>query len=491
MARSWVQRMRLRLIITLTGISMVSAHVAGSQIGIASSRGASPCPISSRVRRHFFISQRRSQPRRSPHPALGVISRSFRLAASTAKNSPNPVVTKAKTIKAAVAEGLVAYDKGDIQTALGLFQASLNLLPEKNEKAEKQAAYYDMACCYSKLKNTDSSLDALEEAVSLGYDEASKILSDPDLAYLRKTERFQDIIRGISGGVSSSSTSLELEAEVRNPFRRFRQFVWGGAAIASGLGSAVSLTQTIGALTGKETIPLSQAGTNLAVNTAIAAGMLALLRFESSGNEKDKEQIQEFREVLSNATNRVSQMSKLKVNVVSESTVVQKGVGFGESGPESSANTKPTSISDLRAGDSSSGPRRIVVLAGNGKFVTEALKSARKADAKGVDLGSSKFDKERVFVVPVVMADPEAPVEQMPQIGGKNQLRFVAIPQDMSRWRSLLAQEFKYGFDQGNTNIFRDGIVLAIDELGRVVQRGVGLPSVDRWEEAFQKWWKQ
>mmetsp|Transcript_13635 Transcript_13635/g.21556 ORF Transcript_13635/g.21556 Transcript_13635/m.21556 type:complete len:90 (+) Transcript_13635:212-481(+) len=89
------------------------------------------------------------------------------------------------------------------------------------------------------------------------------------------------------------------------------------------------------------------------------------------------------------------------------------------------------------------------------------------------------------------MADPEAPVEQMPQIGGKNQLRFVAIPQDMSRWRSLLAQEFKYGFDQGNTNIFRDGIVLAIDELGRVVQRGVGLPSVDRWEEAFQKWWKQ
>jgi len=68
--------------------------------------------------------------------------------------------------------------------------------------------------------------------------------------------------------------------------------------------------------------------------------------------------------------------------------------------------------------------------------------------------------------------------------------RFVAVPQEMERWRSLMAQEFKYGFDQGNKNIFNEGIVLATDELGRVVQRGVGLPTIERWEEAFEKWWK-
>mmetsp|Transcript_23766 Transcript_23766/g.42119 ORF Transcript_23766/g.42119 Transcript_23766/m.42119 type:complete len:90 (+) Transcript_23766:271-540(+) len=88
------------------------------------------------------------------------------------------------------------------------------------------------------------------------------------------------------------------------------------------------------------------------------------------------------------------------------------------------------------------------------------------------------------------MADPNSNVLEMPKIGGKGQLAFVAVPQEMPRWRSLLAQEFKYGYDQGNANIFRDGIVMATDEVGRVVQRGVGMPTIERWEEAFEKWWK-
>jgi len=409
--------------------------------------------------------------------------------ASTSSSDATTVRPTSRTIRGAVAEGLKEYEKGEFRRALSLFEQSLSLSPEKDEKAEKQAAYYDMACCYSKLKQPDNGLQALETAIELGYDEAKQIMADPDLATLRKAEGFQTLMRQISGGdASSSSTSnLDLEAEVRNPFRRFRQFVWGGAAVASGLGSAVSLTQTIGALAGKETIPLEQAAQNLGVNTGIAVGMLFLLNLEGKGNEKDKEQIAQFREVLSNATERVRKMSAMKVSIKS-ATSTSNSRGFSDS--EAALDTRTTTLREFRAGDTTTGPRKIVILAGNGKFIQESLRNAKKADAKGVSIGSSKFGTERVAVIPVVMAEPGSKVMQMPRIGGKDQLDFVAVPQEMERWRSLLAQEFKYGYEQGNKNIFSEGIVLATDELGRVVQRGVGLPTIERWEEAFDKWWK-
>eukprot|EP00471_Norrisiella_sphaerica_P002053 CAMPEP_0184484800 /NCGR_PEP_ID=MMETSP0113_2-20130426/6475_1 /TAXON_ID=91329 /ORGANISM="Norrisiella sphaerica, Strain BC52" /LENGTH=407 /DNA_ID=CAMNT_0026865947 /DNA_START=320 /DNA_END=1543 /DNA_ORIENTATION=+ len=405
-----------------------------------------------------------------------------RVRATTSLLSP-----KATNIRAAVAEGLGAYEAKEYEKALQMFKEALSLPPEKDEKAEKQAAFYDMACCYARLKRYDDGVDALQQAVDLGYDEAQLILEDPDLAPLRRAEGFSELIQNISGGkLAGSEISLDLEAEVRNPFRRFRQFIWGGAAIASGLGSAVSLTQTIGALSGKETIPMSQATQNLAINTAIAIGMVSLLRLELKGNDKEKEQIVEFREILANATERVKQMSRMKVSIKSDTPGGQRGFSTDEVG----VDTRTTTLREFRAGDQKKKSKRIVILAGSAKFITDSLKNARKADSKGVKVGTSKFENERVAIVPVVMADPNSKVFEMPAIGGKNQLNFVAVPQEMQRWRSLLAAEFKYGFDQGNKDIFRQGIVLATDELGRVVQRGVGMPTVERWEEAFEKWWK-
>jgi len=394
---------------------------------------------------------------------------------------------KSSTVREAVAEGLQVYQKGDIGDALAIFNAALELPPAENEKAELQAAYYDIACCHAKLGNPEEGVAALNKAFELGYDEIDQMMKDEDLKQLRKTDAFRDLIQ-VMREADSSNPSLELEAEVRNPFRRFRQFVWGGSLAASGLGSVVSLTQTIGAITGKETIPLSQASQNLAINTGIAVGMLFLLNLEAKGNVKSKEQILEFREVIGNATERVKTMSSMKVGLRQDggSSSTDSGAkGFGLEGDDTGVSFK--SLKSLQAANG----KRAVIVAGNAKFIQETLKNARRADAKGVSPGESRFHKEKVLLVPVVMIDPEAKTLAMPQIGGKNQLRFVAIPQDMDKWRSLLAQEFKYGFDQGNANIFREGIVLAIDEVGRVVQRGVGMPTMDRWDEAFKKWWKQ
>mmetsp|Transcript_18270 Transcript_18270/g.34909 ORF Transcript_18270/g.34909 Transcript_18270/m.34909 type:complete len:460 (-) Transcript_18270:132-1511(-) len=392
---------------------------------------------------------------------------------------------KSTTVREAVAEGLEIYQRGEFRDALAVFNAALELPPQENKNAELQAAYYDIACCHAKLGNNEEGVAALSQAFELGYDEINQIMKDDDLKPLRKMDAFRALVQSMKDS-DASTPSLELEAEVRNPFRRFRQFVWGGSLAASGLGSVVSLTQTIGAITGKETIPLSQASQNLAINTGIALGMLFLLNQESKGNEKSKEQILEFREVIGNATERVKTMSSMKVGLRSKDDTLSGGSkGFGLDGDDT--GIRYASLKSLQAANG----KRAVIVAGNAKFIQETLKNARRADAKGVSPGDSRFDREKVLLVPVVMIDPDAKTLAMPQIGGKNQLPFVAIPQDMNKWRNLLAQEFKYGFDQGNANIFREGIVLAIDEVGRVVQRGVGMPTMDRWEEAFKKWWKQ
>jgi len=160
---------------------------------------------------------------------------------------------------------------------------------------------------------------------------------------------------------------------------------------------------------------------NLAINTGIALGMVFLLKQELKGNDKDKEQISEFRDLLKNATERVKKMSNMKVSIKSKaSSTGNNARGFTDS--DVGLDTRTTTLKDFRAGDASSGSRRVVILAGNAKFIVDSLRNAKKADAKGVSIGVSKFSKERVSIVPVVMADPNSNVIQMPKIGGKNQL---------------------------------------------------------------------
>jgi hypothetical protein len=56
---------------------------------------------------------------------------------------------------------------------------------------------YNLACSLALLARASEALDALEQAVSLGYADAEHLLADEDLASLRAEPRFLEIVRAL------------------------------------------------------------------------------------------------------------------------------------------------------------------------------------------------------------------------------------------------------------------------------------------------------
>lgn len=57
--------------------------------------------------------------------------------------------------------------------------------------------YYNRACYYSLINETDSSRKALEKSAALGFKNFREILTDPDLRNLRKTTGFPEWFAGL------------------------------------------------------------------------------------------------------------------------------------------------------------------------------------------------------------------------------------------------------------------------------------------------------
>jgi tetratricopeptide (TPR) repeat protein len=55
--------------------------------------------------------------------------------------------------------------------------------------------HYNLACSLALLERPEESLDALERAIELGYDDAEHLLADDDLAVLRDEERFRSLVQ--------------------------------------------------------------------------------------------------------------------------------------------------------------------------------------------------------------------------------------------------------------------------------------------------------
>lgn len=88
-------------------------------------------------------------------------------------------------------EALSLYKKGEFNKALERFERILGLLPEYNEAA---ITLYNIACCRSKLGQVKEGLKALEDAMEAGFEDYKKIRQDPDLATIRNTDEFDDLI---------------------------------------------------------------------------------------------------------------------------------------------------------------------------------------------------------------------------------------------------------------------------------------------------------
>lgn len=90
-----------------------------------------------------------------------------------------------------LSQGLSLYKEGQYQKALETFQTVLGMGPEYKEQG---VAFYNMACCCSKLQQLKAGLDALEAAMKSGFEDYKKIREDSDLAFLRNSDEFDELL---------------------------------------------------------------------------------------------------------------------------------------------------------------------------------------------------------------------------------------------------------------------------------------------------------
>ncbi|CAN6209432.1 unnamed protein product [Urochloa humidicola] len=88
--------------------------------------------------------------------------------------------------------GLRLYKDGKYEEALEKFESVLGSKPESNEAS---IASYNVACCYSKLDRIEAGLSALEDALKAGYEDFKRIRTDPDLENVRKSEKFDTLLK--------------------------------------------------------------------------------------------------------------------------------------------------------------------------------------------------------------------------------------------------------------------------------------------------------
>lgn len=98
-------------------------------------------------------------------------------------------------------EALKKFKAGKIEDSLIDFENVLALEP-KNYVGDDfsrvtqvyRVTQYNIACCYSMLEQEQSGLEALDSALAAGFENYEKVRSDPNLANLRKSDRFKVLI---------------------------------------------------------------------------------------------------------------------------------------------------------------------------------------------------------------------------------------------------------------------------------------------------------
>ncbi len=59
---------------------------------------------------------------------------------------------------------------------------------------ENEIAHYNLACSLTLCGQLDASMDALEAAIDLGYEDVDHLLTDEDLRALREEPRFRELV---------------------------------------------------------------------------------------------------------------------------------------------------------------------------------------------------------------------------------------------------------------------------------------------------------
>ena len=98
-------------------------------------------------------------------------------------------------------DGLEQFNAGQFEKALIMWEDVIGMEPKNyfgddfsRTTAIYRTAYYNVACCYCKMGNTDAAFDALQTALVAGFEDCKKVRSDPQLASLRDTDKFDEMM---------------------------------------------------------------------------------------------------------------------------------------------------------------------------------------------------------------------------------------------------------------------------------------------------------
>lgn len=141
--------------------------------------------------------------RKGPQRTIAVRSNQGDDGNNMLRNVPDP-----EDARGAIAVGLELTEAGEWERALSYFETALSLpgtgikrfrdKPPAISDGEKIASLYNIACCLSNMggkENLDNGLVALAGCLEAGYDNFEQLRIDPDLAELRKDDRFEGLLK--------------------------------------------------------------------------------------------------------------------------------------------------------------------------------------------------------------------------------------------------------------------------------------------------------
>ena len=83
-------------------------------------------------------------------------------------------------------------------TRRGLYEKGLAVdLKLTTLRGNDPLTWYNLACSYSLLSRLDESAEALRHSVSRGYSDVESLRRDPDLANLRRSPKFRDVLESL------------------------------------------------------------------------------------------------------------------------------------------------------------------------------------------------------------------------------------------------------------------------------------------------------
>ena len=84
---------------------------------------------------------------------------------------------------------------GEAYTRRGLYEKGLEVDRRLIQlKIKDPVVWYNLACSLSLLKRIDESLEAIQQAITLGYDDFEFLAKDPDLDVLRRSPQFRRFV---------------------------------------------------------------------------------------------------------------------------------------------------------------------------------------------------------------------------------------------------------------------------------------------------------